>query len=208
MSTAASQPASKKTTAQDGRIGFGPVIIMGVSGSGKSSVGVQLAATFGCPFVEGDDLHPAANIQKMKAGTPLGDDDRWPWLDAVGRCVAQGDVVVSCSALKQSYRDRIRSLAKRPVTFLFLKGDRALLEARLARRHHEYMPATLLDSQMAALEIPQGGQNPEPDVIVVEIDQPMATIIARALAVLHARGSEIDSGSSRKEANRAEMPRS
>ena len=131
---------------------------MGVSGSGKSTVGAALAAALGWPLVDADDLHPPENVAKMAAGIPLTDDDRWPWLDRVvdelRRITAGGtNAIVACSALKESYRDRLRAAGD--VRFVHLRGEPATIAARLASRHHRYMPATLLDSQFATLEPPK-----------------------------------------------------
>ncbi|MDX3850539.1 gluconokinase [Streptomyces sp. AK02-01A] len=130
------------------------VVVMGVAGTGKTTVGPLLAAAMGVPYAEGDDFHPPENIAKMSAGTPLGDEDRWPWLDAIGTW-AHGRAglggVVSSSALKRVYRDRLRAAAPDAV-FLHLTGDRALIERRMSERKGHFMPTTLLDSQYAALE--------------------------------------------------------
>ncbi|MFE9677971.1 gluconokinase [Streptomyces sp. NPDC006259] len=130
------------------------VVVMGVAGTGKTTIGPLLAARLGVPYAEGDDFHPQANIAKMSAGTPLDDDDRWPWLDAIGDW-AHGRAglggVVSCSALKRSYRDRLRAAAPR-IAFLHLAGDRTLIEDRMAHRHGHFMPTALLDSQFATLQ--------------------------------------------------------
>lgn len=130
------------------------VVVMGVAGTGKTTVGPLLAAALGVPYAEGDDFHPPANIAKMSAGTPLDDDDRWPWLDAIGRW-AHGRAglggVVSSSALKRAYRDRLRAAAPDAV-FLHLTGDRALIERRMAGRKGHFMPTALLDSQFATLQ--------------------------------------------------------
>lgn len=130
------------------------VVVMGVAGTGKTTVGPLLAAALGVPYAEGDDFHPPANIAKMSAGTPLDDDDRWPWLDAIGRW-AHGRAglggVVSSSALKRAYRDRLRAAAPDAV-FLHLTGERALIERRMADRKGHFMPTALLDSQFATLE--------------------------------------------------------
>ncbi|MFF3332088.1 gluconokinase [Streptomyces sp. NPDC002888] len=130
------------------------VVVMGVAGTGKTTIGPLLAARLGVPYAEGDDFHPEANIVKMSAGTPLGDDDRWPWLDAIGAW-AHGRAgfggVVSCSALKRSYRDRLRAAAP-GVVFVHLAGDRELIADRMAHRQGHFMPTALLDSQFAALQ--------------------------------------------------------
>ena len=144
------------------------VVMMGVSGCGKTSVGRALAAALGWPFIEGDDYHPPDNVAKMAAGVPLDDADRWPWLDRladeIGAIAARGDgAVLACSALKQSYRDRL--VARAPpgaVRFVHLTGDFESIAARLAKRHHRYMPASLLASQFATLE-------PPVDAIVVDL---------------------------------------
>ncbi|MBK3642498.1 MULTISPECIES: gluconokinase [Streptomyces] len=130
------------------------VVVMGVAGTGKTTIGPLLAARLGVPYAEGDDFHPQANITKMSAGVPLGDDDRWPWLDAIGAW-AHGRAglggVVSCSALKRSYRDRLRAAAP-GVVFVHLAGDRALVEDRMSHRQGHFMPTALLDSQFATLQ--------------------------------------------------------
>lgn len=136
-----------------------PVVVMGVSGAGKSTVGAALAARLGVEFVDGDELHPARNVRKMEAGIPLVDEDRADWLDRIGEVLARGSVVVACSALKRSYRDRLRASA--PGTrFVYLRGDRELLAARVTGRRGHFMPATLLDSQLAALEEPGDDERP------------------------------------------------
>ncbi|MET7483612.1 gluconokinase [Streptomyces sp. NPDC005538] len=130
------------------------VVVMGVAGTGKTTIGPLLAARLGVPYAEGDDFHPQANIAKMSAGHPLTDDDRWPWLDAIGSW-AHGRAglggVVSSSALKRSYRDRLRAAAP-GVVFVHLTGDRSLIEDRMAHRHGHFMPTALLDSQFATLQ--------------------------------------------------------
>ncbi len=130
------------------------VCVMGVSAAGKSTVGTALAETLGVPFADADGLHPAANTAKMNAGTPLTDDDRWPWLDAVGAAFASASgtgLVMACSALRRVYRDRIRAVAP-DVVFVHLTGARELLASRAAARTDHFMPASLLDSQLATLE--------------------------------------------------------
>jgi gluconokinase len=130
------------------------VVVMGVAGTGKTTIGPLLAARLGVPYAEGDDFHPQANIDKMSAGTPLEDADRWPWLDAIGRW-AHGRAglggVVSSSALKRSYRDRLRAEAP-GVVFVHLTGSRELIESRMSQRQGHFMPTALLDSQFATLQ--------------------------------------------------------
>jgi gluconokinase len=137
----------------DGAPGLhGPVVVMGVSGAGKSAIASALAARLGVAYIDADDLHPAANQEKMRAGHPLDDEDRWPWLDIVAAHAREaGTPIVACSALRRIYRDRLRAGAPGTV-FAELVVSRAELERRLGERHHEYMPATLLDSQLSTLE--------------------------------------------------------
>lgn len=158
------------------------VIVMGVSGCGKSSVGALLAERLGLPFIEGDVLHPKANVDKMATGTPLTDDDRWPWLDIIGAEMAaalgRGEgIVVSCSALKKVYRDRLRAATGGRLRFVYLHGSRALLSERMGARTGHFMPLSLLDSQLATLEVPTG----EPGVVTVDIDQSVEGIVADAM---------------------------
>ncbi|GAB3280134.1 gluconokinase, GntK/IdnK-type [Sinomonas notoginsengisoli] len=129
------------------------VIAMGVSGCGKSTVGRFLAQELGGEFLDGDDLHPAANVAKMAAGIPLDDADREPWLRLIGEkmAAASGTMVIGCSALKRAYRDIIRAAAPDTV-FVHLHGTRELLAARMAARPGHFMPVSLLDSQLATLE--------------------------------------------------------
>ena len=151
------------------------LVVMGVSGCGKSSVGEALGRAMGVPYIDGDDLHPEANVAKMRAGQPLTDADRWPWLDLVAETLrARAPVILGCSALKRRYRDRIR-LAGR-VTFLHLTGSRELIQSRMTARQGHYMPPSLLESQFAALEPP----GPD-EAIAIDIDQPLAMIVAEAL---------------------------
>jgi gluconokinase len=137
------------------------VVVMGVSGAGKSSVGAALAHALGCAFLDGDELHPAANIDKMRRGIPLDDADRAPWLDAIAAhmreaATAGRDLVVACSALKQSYRRRLAIAPE--VRFVLLEVPEAVLRARLERRREHFMPPSLLPSQLAALEPPDAGE--------------------------------------------------
>jgi gluconokinase len=161
------------------------VMVMGVSGCGKSSVGARIAAQAGVAFIEGDLLHPPANVAKMAKGTPLTDDDRWPWLDLIaGEIVAaleRGEgVVVSCSALKQRYRDHLRSACNRRLRFVYLEGSEMVLHQRMGARQGHFMPLSLLQSQLATLEVPTG----EAGVVTVDIDTDLDTIVTRAMAGL------------------------
>lgn len=147
------------------------IVVMGVSGSGKSTVAAQLAGRLGLAYVDGDDLHPQNNVDKMRAGHPLDDGDRWPWLDRVAGVLqasaAEGGrgVALACSALKRRYRDRLRAGTGGAVRFAFLDVDEGEIERRLSRRLHHFMPPNLLRSQFDALERPTAD---EADVITVE----------------------------------------
>jgi cystathionine beta-lyase len=157
------------------------IVLMGVSGSGKSTVGAALAAALGWPLIDADDLHSQQNVAKMAAGTPLTDDDRWPWLDRIvdelRRVTAGGgSAVLACSALKRSYRDRLARAGD--LRFVHLRGDPATIAQRLAARHHRYMPATLLGSQYATLEAPD-------DAIDIDI---AASVEAQVRTIIDALG--------------------
>lgn len=135
------------------------LVVMGVSGCGKSTLGTLLAEALHCPFLEGDDFHSRESIAKMRSGEPLGDADRWPWLERIGAAIAQsvadhGVTVAACSALRRCYRDRLRATVGGPVRFILLDNDRDRLLERLAGRAGHFMPASLLDSQFATLERP------------------------------------------------------
>ncbi len=159
------------------------MVVMGVSGCGKSALGQALAAALGCPFVEGDDLHPPANRAKMAAGVPLDDEDRRPFLDGVARAIAaprEGALVVACSALKRDYRQRI--LAAGEVVFLLPLADRETLLGRLRRRQGHFMPASLLESQLSTLELPSADE----PVVTLDGAWPVAVQVERALAALSA----------------------
>jgi gluconokinase len=158
------------------------VVIMGVAGCGKSSVGEALAQRLGIPYRDGDDLHTPEAVEKMRQGIPLTDDDRWPWLDRVARVLAsEAPILLGCSALKRAYRDRIRAGVGGPVTFVHLSGSRDLIAARMAARTGHYMPTSLLDSQFAALETP----GPD-EAITVDIDRPLSTLVDTILTQLEA----------------------
>lgn len=162
------------------------MVLMGVAGCGKSSVGAALAAHIGASYADGDDLHPPANIAKMTRGDPLTDADRWPWLAAVGQALAGGDHrIIGCSALKRRYRDKITAAAGGPVTFIHLAGSHALIKTRMAARTGHFMPPSLLVSQFAALEPP----GPQEDAVQVDIDQSVPQIVAEIVARLAQRGA-------------------
>jgi gluconokinase len=160
------------------------LVVMGVSGSGKTTVAALLAGRLHWDFEDADDLHPAANVAKMHAGIPLTDADRWPWLRAVAGWIdasraAGRHGVVACSALKRSYRDII--IGDRPdVQLVFLKGDQQLISARLACRHGHFMPTGLLESQFEALEEPSADEHP----IVISIDRRPREIVDELLAII------------------------
>ncbi|WP_420144265.1 gluconokinase [Sphingobium sp.] len=132
---------------------------MGVSGCGKSTVGALIAQAIGCPFLEGDSFHSVEAVEKMRGGIPLTDEDRWPWLDRLSTASATametyGAVVTACSALRLSYRDRLRMKIDAPVRFILLDNSRDHILDRMRNRPGHYMPASLLDSQLATLERP------------------------------------------------------
>jgi gluconokinase len=161
------------------------VVVMGVAGTGKTTIGPLLAARLGVPYAEGDDFHPQANIAKMSAGTPLDDDDRWPWLDAIGAWAHERaglGGVVSCSALKRSYRDRLRAEAP-GVVFVHLTGDRPLIEDRMTHRQGHFMPTALLDSQFATLQ-PLGSDEAGVAVDVAGSPEEITDRAAKALSDL------------------------
>ena len=158
------------------------LVVMGVSGSGKSTVAAGIAEALGLRFIDGDALHSPESVARMQAGTPLGDEDRWPWLERIARCLVDDaasprGVVIACSALRRVYRDRIRAGAP-DVRFVFLDGPAELIRARMAERTGHYMPPTLLASQLQTLEPP--GED-EPDVLRVDVARPAEAVIASAV---------------------------
>ncbi|MCM2472896.1 gluconokinase [Rhizobium sp. CG5] len=161
------------------------IVVMGVSGCGKSSVGAKLALRLGAPFLEGDSLHPSANVEKMAKGIPLTDDDRFPWLERIGEQLAEAlarnqSIVLSCSALRKSYRDILRRAGNGRTAFVFLDGTPELLAHRMGAREGHFMPTSLLTSQLQTLENPGG----EAGVVTVSIDQDLNAIVADALSGL------------------------
>lgn len=155
-------------------------VVMGVSGAGKTAIGAALARELGWRFIDADDYHPQANVAKMAAGQPLDDADRWPWLDRLNAILrAEQDAVLACSALKERYRARLAKGVHR-VEWIHLKGDFELIRSRLAQRQHRYMPASLLESQFAALEPPSRA-------ITVEVSADVAACVAAIAKQLRAR---------------------
>jgi gluconokinase len=157
----------------------GLYVIMGVCASGKSTIGAQLARALDIAFVEGDDLHPPNNVERMTAGIPLTDADRHSWLMAIAARLREASragigLVASCSALKRSYRDLLRSAADADVRFVYLAGSRALLAERMAQRRGHFMPPSLLDSQLAILEEP----SPDEGAWVCDITRAPHAIVA------------------------------
>jgi len=157
------------------------LVVMGVSGSGKTTIGALLAGRLHWPYAEADDFHPQSNVAKMAVGQPLTDEDRWPWLEAIGRWIdeqgAAGECgVVSCSGLKRAYRDLLRR-GRPQVRLVFLDGSRELIERRMVARHGHFMKASMLDSQFADLERPA----PDEDVVTVSIDATAAEIVKEIL---------------------------
>lgn len=162
------------------------LIVMGVSGCGKTTLATALSERLGLAMVDGDDLHLPESVAKMRSGIALQDADRWPWLDRIGAALSQAQdpgCVVACSALKRVYRDRIRQQAG-DVSFIFLDGDFDVIEQRMRQRQHHYMQPGLLDSQFRTLEKPQAD---ETDVIRLAITEPVQHLVAQALQALHSR---------------------
>ncbi len=158
------------------------ILVMGVAGSGKTTVGRALAHRLGSAFLDADDLHPAANVEKMRAGHPLTDADRAPWLDAIATWIdarGAGACVIACSALKRAYRARLRR-GRDGFRLVFLRGDEALIQARAAHRPGHYWPASLTASQFADLEPP----GPDEAPIAVDAAQPLDAVVDAVVARL------------------------
>ena len=155
-------------------------VVMGVSGAGKTAIGEALATELGCRFIDADDYHPEANVAKMAAGEALDDADRWPWLDRLNAILrGEQDAVLACSALKERYRARLAEGVGQ-VEWIYLKGDFDLIRSRLLQRQHRYMPASLLESQFAALE-------PPARAITVDVSADVAACVAAIAERLRAR---------------------
>ncbi|MDB5562533.1 MAG: hypothetical protein JWN11_1951 [Hyphomicrobiales bacterium] len=153
------------------------IIVMGVTSSGKTSVGKAIARRLHAPFLDGDDYHPAANVAKMSTGTPLTDEDRWPWLANLARSLHEaaeikGSAVGACSALKRIYREFLVKQAGEPILFVYLDGNREIIGERMKSRVGHFMPTSLLDSQFATLEAPSSDEN----ALAVPIGQPVEKI--------------------------------
>ena len=162
------------------------IIVMGVSSSGKSTVGQSIARRLHVPFLDGDGYHPQANVEKMRAGIPLTDEDRWPWLERLALALHEAAdkknaSVGACSALKHAYRQFLADKAGESILFVYLDGSREVIAARMAKRQHEYMPTTLLDSQFATLEIPDPATE---NVLVVPVTDSVEKITQTALKSL------------------------
>ena len=161
-------------------------VVMGVAGCGKSTVGAAAAKQLNASYVDGDDLHPAANIEKMSRGEPLNDEDRKPWLIAIGTTIrdANAPLLIGCSALKRTYRDLIRETAGKSLSFLHLHGTRDVLIERMKNRPGHFMPVSLLDSQLDTLELP----DPDENAIQIDIDQPFDAVVSQSVSVLSKLG--------------------
>jgi gluconokinase len=163
------------------------IVVMGVSAAGKSSIAAGLSGRLGVPWLDADDLHPAVNVSKMASGLPLTDDDRWPWLDEVGRALAGGSdtggLIVACSALRRVYRDRLRTHAPH-TEFVHLTAAPDLLAARAAARTGHFMPASLLESQLALLE----PLEPDEDGVAIDVSVSVAAIVEAAAEWMESHG--------------------
>jgi carbohydrate kinase (thermoresistant glucokinase family) len=180
MSTAASPPPFE---------GARIIVAMGVSSSGKTTVGKLIAQRLHAPFLEGDDYHSEANIKKMSAGIPLTDDDRWPWLESMGKALHEaagpkGVAVGACSALKRAYRDHLTRAAGEPVVFVYLDGSYEEIDARMKARKGHFMPESLLRSQFATLEPPGPDENAI-DVPIAGTAEQSADLVLKKLSYLH-----------------------
>lgn len=163
------------------------LLLMGVSGSGKSTVARELQRVLGWEFMEGDDLHPPSNVEKMRAGHPLNDEDRWPWLERVAqwidRRLAAGEPgIITCSNLKRAYR-QITLGTRKGVTLVYLRAKKTLISTRVAQRQHQYMPASLLESQFEALEEPTEDEHPVVVPIHGSITETTVELLRKVAAV-------------------------
>jgi len=164
------------------------ILVMGVAGSGKTTLGRRLAAALGAPFIEADDYHSPANLNKMRAGVPLDDADRAPWLASLAQALsvaasARARVVCACSALKRAYRERLRRGSAVPLFLIYLDADRELLRTRLVERRSHFMPASLLESQLQSLEPPDASE----EALRLNAALPVEELVAVAQGVLARR---------------------
>ncbi|KFC66094.1 Gluconokinase [Devosia sp. LC5] len=159
------------------------IIVMGVSSSGKSTIGQSIARRLHVPFLDGDGYHPEANVEKMRAGIPLTDEDRWPWLEKLAKALHEaadrkGSATGACSALRRTYRDFLVEQAGEPILFVYLDGNKEVVAERMARRKHEYMPTSLLDSQFATLEVPDpASENVLPVPVTDSVEKITQTVL-------------------------------
>ena len=165
------------------------IIVMGVAGSGKSTLGAALARALNCPFLEGDDFHAPEAVARMRAGTPLTDDDRWPWLDRLGRAISaevvrHGTAVAACSALRRAFRNRLQEVIAVRVSYVLMDADPEELLRRLTERKQHYMPPSLLASQLDTLERPQSDEA----AITLDARRPTAALCGQIVAWLSDRG--------------------
>jgi gluconokinase len=163
------------------------IIVMGVSGSGKSTLGSMLAGELSCAFLEGDTFHAPEAVARMRAGIPLTDEDRWPWLERLGQAIdakvaADGVTVAACSALRRIYRDRLRNVITAPVSFILMDADRDELLRRMTGRTGHYMPPSLLTSQLSTLERPDADE----PVLTLDSRQPVASLCTQTFTWLQA----------------------
>ena len=160
-------------------------VLMGVSGCGKTLIGKKLSGEINLPFYDADDFHPKANIEKMKNGIPLNDDDRWPWLESLADHMKEWDVkggaILACSALKESYRVLLTNHSGVPVQYIYLKGTKSLIANRLKKRHGHFFDESLLDSQFQALEEPE-------QALVADIDQTPDEIVKEIVSSISTTG--------------------
>jgi carbohydrate kinase (thermoresistant glucokinase family) len=186
MATSSTSTAASPPPFEGARI----IVAMGVSSSGKTTVGKLIAQRLHASFLEGDDYHSAANIKKMSAGIPLTDDDRWPWLDALGKALGEaagskGVAVAACSALRRAYRDRMVKAAGEPIVFVYLNGSYDEIDQRMKARKGHFMPESLLRSQFATLEPPAADENAI-DVPIANTPEQVADTVLKKLSYLKA----------------------
>jgi carbohydrate kinase (thermoresistant glucokinase family) len=184
MATSSTSTAASPPPFEGARI----IIAMGVSSSGKTTVGEVVARRLHAPFLDGDNYHPAANIKKMSAGIPLTDDDRWPWLEALGKALhdaagSKGVAVGACSSLKRAYRDRLVKAAAEPIVFVYLDGSFDEIDERMKARKNHFMPESLLKSQFATLEPPGPDENAI-DVPIADTPDKVADTVVKKLSYL------------------------